>query len=387
MDVGGTQTEVLILCKQLKSLGHGLVIASNGGRLIREIEDLGISHYALPFNTGRKGRTVIGLFTMPYCLFRLVRIIRKERVDLVHVHAYLVPIVLGLLVSRIWKIPLVVTLNDGILYHPFKVRVLTSSGLTRTVGRMIVLTDELRRLISSGRADEEATRKCVVIPNSIDPDAYPVEMDRPDEATAEPPGTARRVVWVGRLETDKVGAIKALVCSAPAILEKVPEAQLLIVGQGSRSDEVEQLITSTNHAIGKKAIIATGFSTDVVSTLKQAYVVAGMGKVVIEAMACGKPVVIIGPVIGSSAPSFGGILTLDNAKALCEYNYTGRNGTVEATPERISEACVQLLKDEKYARGLGCLGRQIVEAEHNIKILAKQVEDVYRDVIERKPNS
>ena len=80
LDIGGAETHIVELAKELKAEGHDIVVASNGGVYVPEIVAAGIRHYQVPMHRRDAG-----------CMLRsrklLKEIIRTERPDVVHAHA------------------------------------------------------------------------------------------------------------------------------------------------------------------------------------------------------------------------------------------------------------------------------------------------------------
>ena len=52
LGIGGAETHIVELAKELKARGHEVVIASNGGVYVAEVEAAGIRHYAVPMHLG-----------------------------------------------------------------------------------------------------------------------------------------------------------------------------------------------------------------------------------------------------------------------------------------------------------------------------------------------
>ena len=64
MNIGGAETHILERAKELKHQGHDVIIVSNGGVYVPEIEAAGIRHYQAPmhrrgFREMRRSRTIL----------------------------------------------------------------------------------------------------------------------------------------------------------------------------------------------------------------------------------------------------------------------------------------------------------------------------------------
>ena len=90
LDIGGAETHVVELSKELARLGYRVVVASNGGVYERELLSSGIKHYKVPMN--KRNFT-----SMLRSYFKLKKIIKKEKIDIVHAHARIPGFLCGLL--------------------------------------------------------------------------------------------------------------------------------------------------------------------------------------------------------------------------------------------------------------------------------------------------
>ena len=51
LDIGGAETHVVELSKEIKRRGHDVVMISGGGVYQKEIEEFGIKHYTVPLKS------------------------------------------------------------------------------------------------------------------------------------------------------------------------------------------------------------------------------------------------------------------------------------------------------------------------------------------------
>ena len=101
LDIGGAETHIVELAKELKSEGHSIAIISNGGVYVPEVEAAGIRHYTAPLN-----RRSISAMLQGRKLLR--EAIARERPDVVHAHARIPAFLCGTLCRRM-KVPFVTT--------------------------------------------------------------------------------------------------------------------------------------------------------------------------------------------------------------------------------------------------------------------------------------
>ena len=149
----------------------------------------------------------------------------------------------------------------------------------------------------------------------------------------------------------------------PHIWEKRPEVRLWIVGK----DPPKSISDLASHT----GVTVTGYVADIRPYLQKATVAlapltygAGIQNKVLEAMACGTPVV--------STPKAVSALSVKSGQELF----------IEADPAAFASRVLALLNDPASARQVGACGRDYVEKTHNWSVIAGQLEDIYARAIE-----
>ena len=99
LDIGGAETHIVELSKELKHQGHDIAIVSHGGVYVPEITAAGIRHYEAPMHR-RSLRDMLRSRSI------LRDIIRRENPDVVHAHARIPAFLCGTL-QRQMKFPFV----------------------------------------------------------------------------------------------------------------------------------------------------------------------------------------------------------------------------------------------------------------------------------------
>ncbi|HEV2248903.1 MAG TPA: glycosyltransferase, partial [Candidatus Limnocylindria bacterium] len=77
MDVGGVETNLVVLSDELTRRGHAVWIASSGGHLVPELGERGIEHLTLPISLRRPHLLAVAAM-------RLRSMIDQERFAVVH---------------------------------------------------------------------------------------------------------------------------------------------------------------------------------------------------------------------------------------------------------------------------------------------------------------
>lgn len=151
--------------------------------------------------------------------------------------------------------------------------------------------------VSQSVADFCRTRGCLpakklsVIPNGLDVTVYPA-CETADLAASGVPASRRALLFVGRLHRQK-GLDWFLSACAPTVLDRLPDHDLLIVGDGPQRPELQQLVRSLHlddrvHFAGWRADVPQLIAASSVLFLPSRW--EGMPNVLLEAMASGRPV-------------------------------------------------------------------------------------------------
>ena len=307
------------------------------------------------------------LLPTPRVAFQLRRIIKSEGITTA---AFGAAAPLGLLSASMKRAGVLrtVALTHG--HEVWWAKVFPFNILLRRIGATVdVLTylGEFTRNAIASALTAKAKSAMVKIAPGIDVDHF-----SPSEASAlrQSLGLADKkvIVSVGRLVHRK--GQDHLIESMPEILEVVPNAHLLLVGQGPYRDYLQQLVTKNALEdsvtfIGRiqyadlPQYICVGdiFAMPSRSRL-MGLEVEGLGIVYLEASACGLPVLA-----GNSGGAPDAVL----------HNETGL--VVDGTDNKqIATAAIELLTKEDSARKMGVVGRQWIIDKWRWEIWSKDFE-------------
>jgi glycosyltransferase involved in cell wall biosynthesis len=218
--------------------------------------------------------------------------------------------------------------------------------------KIILISNWMKRFLRTGKA--------VVIHNGVDPSDFQ-KLD-PDRARLEFNLRGKIIIYVGSLEERK--GIKYLLKAFPIIKASVPGIKLLIVGkplpgQNRYLNMLKRLAKDGN-------IIFAGGRPDVYDIISAGDILIApslsepFGRVIVEAMACGKPVV---------ATNVGGI------PEIVEEGTTGL--LVPPKDEKsLAAASVKILTNKAMADSMGYAARKRAEKCFNIGIQVKDIEGI-----------
>lgn len=375
LGLGGAEKQVTLLALGLQARGirTSVLVLYDGGPHEATLREAGVSviHLGGPRRFGRTRRPAIRGARSPRALLRwvawflaaaldyasrlvrLVRVLRRERPDLLHAflfHSY----VAGALAAKPAGVPLAVagrrSLSDagGLRGHPLALAV--ARGATRLTDLVIanarVVAEDARRVEGIPAA------KIVTIYNGIGTAAF--EPASPADLDADVP----MVLCVANLTRYK--GHYHLLRAASRLRERNIACALVLVGDGPERDGLQKAAAD----LGVDARFL-GQRTDVPALLARADVVVlpslseGMSNAVMEAMAAGKPVV---------ATDVGG-----NGELL-----RGRGVLVPpADPDALADGLAEVLSDPERARRTGAEARRWSLQNLHVDTMVDKHVDVY----------
>ncbi len=200
---------------------------------------------------------------------------------------------------------------------------------------------------------ENGRRPIFVLPNGVDIDYF-----SPGAAPTRP----KQVILTGKMSyhANVTAALLLVNDIMPRVWRHQPDVQVVIAGQAPPR-EVRAL--AAQHP---SRVTVTGYVADLRSYLREAAVAAapmtygaGIQNKVLEAMACGVPVVAS--------------LQASSALQACP----DRDLLVADTPAGFAAAILRLLEDPSLRLGLGAAGLQYVRSHHRWDTITAQLEDFY----------
>ena len=382
LDKGGsaeTTLQTVSLLNQKKYelfLAHGLSLESNMSNMEKELVERDLS-LAEAKN--------VKVFTIPSLVRRLsfkndllafisiYRLIKRIKPHIVHTHTSKAGW-LGRLAAFLARVPIIIHTPHGHVFHSYygplmtKIFVIAERILSFMTDKITALTDRERdEHLEQGIASVE---KYVIIHSGIMLQQimnmnFVVETGKKKIGI---PQNSNVIGVVGRLVPIK--GHKYLVSAAKRIIREFDSTFFVFVGDGYLESKLER----QSESLGvRKNIIFTGWRKDVIEILNLFDILVlpslneGMGKVLIEGMALGKPIV---------ASSVGGIIDLVE---------NGVNGILvpPKDSDALEEAILKLIKNKNLAQKLGKNGKTKVYPEYDTFVMVRQIEDLYEDMLSK----
>ena len=158
---------------------------------------------------------------------------------------------------------------------------------------------------------------------------------------------------------------------ANQVIEKKPETQFLLIGDGELRPEIERLIKTLNL---EKEVILAGWRKDIPQILRVVDILVltsrweGLPRVFLEAMASELPIVAT---------------KVDGASEAIEEGVNGflvSVGNIRGMTEKI----ITLLDNPETAKEMGRRGKEKVFPEFDIDLMVEKIDDLYQRLIRSK---
>jgi polysaccharide pyruvyl transferase CsaB len=362
MDIGGAETYVLELCKELKKHGLDVYVVSNGGVYEAELVSYGIKHFRAPLHN-KKIKNLVASY------LGLRRIIKEHNIRLVHAHARIPAFLCGLLQKKLHFT--FVTTAHAYFNNAFLYRILTHWG----DASLAVAGDIKENLIKNYRMPAENVFLTI---NGINTDTFGVNEDFSD--ITDELGLSehhKKIVNISRMDKDMSHAAHRLIEIAPEVYARIPSSRIVIVGGGNDFEAVKAKAEAMNDTLGCRFIIVTGTRTDVPKFLNMADIFVGVSRSALEAMAFAKPVILAG------GQGYLGVFDKSKYDEAVRTNFTCR-GCEEVDTENLKRDLFSLMDASvDKLKELGEYAREMVRNDYSTERMAADTLQLYHKM--RKP--
>jgi glycosyltransferase involved in cell wall biosynthesis len=304
-------------------------------------------------------------------IFELVRLYRRVRPDVVH-HVALKPILYGSLAARLGRLPAVVNAFAGLGYtfiQAGKRKGLLRSAMGRALRWSLALPhsrvvfqneEDARELTSAGIVRHEQIR--IIRGVGVDTDKF-------SPTTSQDENQIPLVVLAGRMLWDK--GIGEFVEAARLLRASGVRARCVLVGMVDMENPAA--ISETQLRTWQKSGLVEwwGHREDMPNVLASAQIVVlpsyreGLPKVLLEAAACGRPVVAT------------------DVPGCREVVQDGSNGFLVPPKDSVSlcQALAKLLQDPALRARMGAQGREMVVKEFSVGRISRETLNLYHELL------
>jgi len=292
-------------------------------------------------------------------LFYAIKIIKKERINFIHSHWIIPSGLVGAVCKRIFKKPFIISVHGSDLILPNK--------FLKNFAKIALNSCDVCVVNSTATKDTVLgitnVREVEIVPMGADLSMFNPNVKSDIKKDYKINGPI--ILTVGRLSKEK--GIEYTIKAMPTILKKIPEIKLIIVGAGPEENNLKKLSKKLNltgnvvftGGIPNKNLSRFYKSADVfvLPSLRE-----GMGLVLLEAMACGTPV------IGSNTGGITDIIKYGESGFLVK----------PKDPEDIAEKIIVLLSNKELQQKFSEEGLKIVRERFSWNVIVKKFVKILR---------
>lgn len=296
----------------------------------------------------------------PLSIYKLYRLLKSRKFDIIHTHAYSAGTI-GRVSAFLAGIPIIISHNHSIYDYYHKYYHFVEWFLSLITDRVICISEAVNRF--ANETQRINARKLITIHNGID-DVCTVTEKRCSDLKKELciPINHSVIGTIAHLEEHK--GVKYFLESASLLLATRKDISFLLVGEGALKGELKKRCVDLKI---EKNVIFAGERSDISEILFSIDIFVlpslreGLPLAILEAMACGKPVI---------ATNVGGIP---------EIVKNGVNGILVSPrdPEALYRAMGKLLNNREMREEMGRNGKKMCSESFNFKTMLEKIENLY----------
>lgn len=363
LEIGGAETHVLELSLELARMGFEIVVASGGGVYEEHLKAAGIAHYTVPMYTKHPVK-------MAESLRELKKIIRNEKIDIVHAHGRIPAFLCGLL-HKTMDFTFVTTAH-WVFRTSFGFKQMTNWG-----EKVMAVSEDIKTYLIDNYGTDPKDISVTI--NGIDTNKFSPEADY-SEALSEfsLSEESKKIVYISRMDEDRALVAFHLAEIAPEIEKAFPGTDIVIVGGGNVFDKLKTLTDEINGRVGRKMITLTGGRTDIDRFAAMSDLFIGVSRSALEAMACAKPVIVAGN------EGYLGIFQEDKLQVGIDTNFCCR-GLVNSTKELLLEDVKRVMSATKEQQeAWGSYSRKVICENYSVSKMAEDNAKMYCAAMDKK---
>ncbi|MCX6221054.1 MAG: glycosyltransferase [Bacteroidia bacterium] len=343
---GGAENHVSELANALADAGHSVWLMSMTGKQQLRLRP-GVQHIAVNFSD----------LKIPFHLYRLIKLIKTENIEVIHAHQRL-PILIGTMAARWMKIPVVATIHGSVLTD------LRSEYARRNIDKAIAIRESCVSCISNFLRSQ---KKVVLIPNGVQLPAACVDRFVDPESFS--------LYYISRMDCHHTRLLTMILTEVwPRLLEKYPRSHLHVVGDGLCLPRITKIIKQSNFSSLHRSVHIEGYAREVGDHYPDADLVMGVGRVAIESLVYGVPILSI------KHNHLGPIVTVRNLKRMQYANFVDLEASAP-NALNLLDKLNSFLEHRFFYENEAKILQQIVSQEYNLSNVAEKIVGVYREVV------
>lgn len=278
LNIGGAETHIFELSKQLQKEGNNVTVFSNGGVYEDALTKTGVRHVNAPLHCKS-----LSALRKSYKI--LLKEFSENRPSVVHSHTRISNFI-GKRVCKKLKIPMVTTVHFN-FRSSFFFRLFSDWGC-----RALAVSDDLKNYLVNnyGYNPDHVT----LTVNGIDMERFSKHDESDFRASLGIKPDQKMILLVSRLDKEASVHVARFLEVAPQIYKNKPDTRVVIVGDGKAFEEFKEKANAINAQCGTEFILLQGAQTNIEQYTAAADLFVGISRSALEAMSTGVPTILLG---------------------------------------------------------------------------------------------
>ncbi len=259
-EIGGAEDHVLELANSLCARGIEIHLVCKRGRKISELHPE-IKTHPVYFKN----------FLLPFNVLLLIRLTRKEKIDLIHAHQNS-PILAACITGLLADVPVIATIH----------------GLLKKEVGLEFIQKQLSKVIVISQNSFTGSQRIPLLKNKTELILNPL----PGIGFYSEQYDKNRIVYACRVDRGHYSFIQLLLTQVIPLLRNYNKnISIQIVGDGNSFYCLKKTATKINSGFGVEAVQVLGYKKNIMEIISKAGLVIGVGRVAMQALSLGIPVI------------------------------------------------------------------------------------------------
>lgn len=346
-DFGGAENHVRELANSLSERGHEVFVIAGRGR---QVSLLNVSV--------KYKRLIMRDILIPFQVIFIWYYLLRNRIEVIHSHQRL-PILLASIAGKLSGIPIIATVHGRTKYD---LRYMVSR---RFPSRFIFVSNQVLHV--SAKKEEILSRSEIV----------------QNWAAVTPPSDEKNIYsisYISRIDKKHSMVILLIINNViEPLVKKFPRLTFTVVGEGEAIDTLRSAAQNLNQKLNREVCFIAGFRSDVREVIRHSGLVIGVGRVAIESLSCGTPLLSV------NNKHMGSVIS---TLSYCEYM---RNNFLDVAAGQADAEGMHLRLEEYlnapcYWQKEALVMQQYIDIDFSRERLLKVIENIYEAVLVREPN-
>jgi glycosyltransferase involved in cell wall biosynthesis len=339
---GGAENHVRDLANVLDEMGHEVFIMARSGKQ-NDLLNRGVKFINIRMND----------LLAPLKILFVARFVRENGIEVIHAHQRL-PVFIGCMAGKITGVPVIVTVHGQTQYD-------VRSVLARKwIDKFIFVRQST---FDEAKGYGIALEKSLLIQNGV------------RIANSQEERDYYSLCYISRIDKRHSQVISMIMNKVLIHLcGQISDLKFNIAGDGDHLNKIRIEAESINRQLGRTAVIILGYMPDVREVIRKSGLVLGVGRVAIETLACGVPVLSV------NQKYFGGLVSRENYSFFQKNNFVAY-GMESPDENKLSREIQDYFSNIKHWQDEATYLQKQIDKDFNILKIASGISDLYRETI------